>query len=185
MPFDHRHHSTKLRTDSAPKICLFNVPILATDSAKSDWNLIQDLQQCCEGGKCSTYHQKSHLNPFSRVYKHQNIVQPYKHVSLSTQYHSPQAKSARYVKSSIHRKKAIWQPLYKRLTPNAAAVACSCRQLPLCSHLQVAYCHGSIRQRKRHAPQSNYSHVARWNIFWWYTLGLACDAQQPFKLKIK
>lgn len=34
----------KLKTDSARRICLFNVPIIASDSAESDWNLIQDLQ---------------------------------------------------------------------------------------------------------------------------------------------
>ena len=101
-----------------------------------------------------------------------------KHVSLSTPHHSPKAKSGSYGNSSIYRKKAIWQPLYKRLTPNAV-MACSCGRLPLYSHLQVAYCHGSIRQRKHHAPQSNFSHVVHSHTFFrWYTLCLACDAQQ-------
>lgn len=32
---DHRDHSIMLKTDSAPRICSFNVPIIAPDSAKS------------------------------------------------------------------------------------------------------------------------------------------------------
>lgn len=86
-----------------------------------------------------------------------------KGISLSTRYHSPQAESGSYVGSTAYRRKAIWKGAgsTKDRLPNAAGRACSCGDLPLCSHLEVTYYHGAIGSatlmHRRVAPAKSFT----------------------------
>lgn len=141
---------------------------IAPDSAKSDWNLIQDWKNMPPTTSIKKHFPNSFvkwmgIKIYASKYTTMNTKVPviYQRSYCICTLARAESKASHSVRSSVYDREAnLWQQTESKHCYNRLP-----GPLSHFDHSHVTHCHGSTRQLKLHAPESNSRHVVHSHSF--------------------